>query len=163
MSDDKIKDALNMLPYGFYAIGSKSDDDVNLMVVNWLTQSSFSPRQVTFALSKTAYTHQVISSGRVFSVNIFNRADEDIIKGFTKSREKNPDKVKNASFTPGAETGCPIVEGAAAYLECRVVNIVDSGGDHDLIVGEVVGAGVTKEGDPADTLKLFELGWSYAG
>ena len=163
MSDDKIKDALNMLPYGFYAIGSKSDDDVNIMVVNWLMQSSFSPRQVTFALSKTAHTHQVISDGKVFSVNIFNVADEEIIKGFTKSRAKNPDKVADANFTPGSETGCPIIEGAAAYLECKVINMVDSGGDHDLVVGEVVGAGVTKEGEPAETLKLFDIGWSYAG
>ena len=163
MSDDKIKDALNMLPYGFYAIGSKSNDDLNIMVANWLIQSSFSPRQVTFALSKTARTHGIISSGRVFSVNIFNEADAEIIKGFTKSREKNPDKVNNADFSPGTETGCPIIAGAAAYLECKVVNIVDSGGDHDVVVGEVVGAGVSKEGEPADTLTLIDLGWSYAG
>ena len=163
MSDDKIKDALNMLPYGFYAIGSKSDDDVNLMVVNWLTQSSFTPRQVTFALSKTAHTHQVIANGGVFSVNIFNKADAEIIQNFTKSREKNPDKVTDANYSAGAETGCPIVDGAAAWLECRVVNTVDSGGDHDLIVGEVVGAGVNNEGKPDDTLSLLHLGWSYAG
>jgi len=163
MSDDKIKDALNMLPYGFYAIGSKSDNDVNIMVANWLTQSSFSPRQVTFALAKSAYTHQVIAEGGVFSVNIFHESDAEIIKNFTKGRAKNPDKVKDAKYSPGAETGCPIVEGTAAWLECRVVNTVDSGGDHDLIVGEVVGAGVNKDGAPADTLSLPDIGWSYAG
>jgi flavin reductase (DIM6/NTAB) family NADH-FMN oxidoreductase RutF len=163
MSDDKIKDALNMLPYGFYAVGSKSDNDVNIMVANWIMQSSFSPRQVTFALAKKAHTHQVIGDGGVFSVNIFNKDDTETIKNFSKSREKNPDKVSNARYSAGAETGCPIVEGAAAWLECRVVNIVDSGGDHDLIVGEVVGAGVNKDGEPSDTLSLLHIGWSYAG
>ncbi|HLV36141.1 MAG TPA: flavin reductase family protein, partial [Spirillospora sp.] len=111
MSDDQIKDALNMLPYGFYAIGSRSDDDVNIMVANWVTQASFEPRQVAFALQKTAYTHKVISAGRVFSINIFNKEDADLIKPFTKSRAKNPDKVKDADFTPGPKTGCPVIAG----------------------------------------------------
>jgi flavin reductase (DIM6/NTAB) family NADH-FMN oxidoreductase RutF len=163
MSDDKIKDALNMLPYGFYAIGSRSDDDVNIMVANWITQASFEPRQVAFALQKTAHTHKVISAGRVFSINIFNKEDADLIKAFTKSREKDPDKVKDADFTPGPETGCPVIAGAAAYLECRVVNMIDSGGDHEVVIGEVVGAGVHKEGKADSTLTLPDIGWSYAG
>lgn len=163
MSDDKMKDALNMLPYGFYAIGSRSDSDVNIMVANWITQASFSPRLVALGLQKTSYTHQLISAGRVFTVNIFNEADADVIKGFTKSREKNPDKVKDANYSAGPETGAPVVDGAAAYLECRVVQIVDVGGDHDLVVGEVVGAGVSKEGPVDETLTLPDIGWSYAG
>lgn len=163
MSDDKIKAALNRLPYGFYAIGSRSGDEVNIMVANWVIQSAFEPRQVTLALSKTAYTHTLISSGRVFSVNIFNKEDADIIKNFTKSREKNPDKVKNAHFSAGPETGCPVIEGAAAYLECRVVHIADTGADHDIVIGEVVGAGVQKDGKVDSTLTLPDLGWSYSG
>ncbi len=163
MSDDKISDALNRMAYGFYAIGSHSGDDVNIMVANWVIQASFEPRLIALALSKSAYSHDLISAGRVFSVNIFEKADADIIKGFTKSRAKNPEKVSNAHFSTGPETGCPIIEGAAAYLECRVVNLIDSGGDHDLVVGEVVGAGVQKDGPVTDTLTLPDLGWSYAG
>lgn len=163
MSDDKISDALNRMPYGFYAIGSRNGDDVNIMVANWVMQASFEPRRVALALSKTAYSHEVIAAGRVFSINVFEKADAEIIKGFTKSRAKNPDKVNNAHFSAGPETGCPIIEGAAAYLECRVVNLIDSGGDHDLVIGEVVGAGVQKEGRVTDTLTLPDLGWSYAG
>ena len=163
MTDDQIKDALRMMPYGFYAIGSRSDNDTNIMVANWVMQTSFEPRQVTLGLAKSAHTHQVIAAGRVFSVNIFHQADADLIKGFTKSREKNPDKVADAHYTPGPQTGCPIIEGVAAYLECRVVNMFDSGGDHDLVVGEVVGAGVNKAGEASETLTLPDLGWSYAG
>jgi flavin reductase (DIM6/NTAB) family NADH-FMN oxidoreductase RutF len=163
MSDDKIGDALKLLPYGFYAIGSRNGGEVNILVANWLTQASFGPRQVAFALSKTAHSHQLVSAGKVFSVNIFRKEDQDIIKGFTKSLAKNPDKVKDAHFQPGVETGCPIIEGAAAYLECKVVGIYDSGGDHEVVVGEVVGAGVNKEGAAADSLTLQDIGWSYAG
>jgi flavin reductase (DIM6/NTAB) family NADH-FMN oxidoreductase RutF len=163
MTEDLIKDGLRRMPYGFYAITSRSEDDMNAMVANWLTQVSFEPRQLALGLQKTCYSHELIEKGGVFAVNIFRKEDEDSIKPFTKGRAKNPDKMKDASFTPAPETGCPILDGAAAYLECRVVKIVDTGGDHDIVVGEVVAAGVAKPGEVADTLTLLDLGWSYAG
>ena len=82
---------------------------------------------------------------------------------FSKARAKRPDKMANAVFTPGPETGSPILEGAAAYLECKVVNMVNVGGDHDILVGEVVNAAILKPGDVNDTLTLPHVGWSYAG
>lgn len=163
MAEDKIRDALNMIPYGFYAIGSRNGDDVNLMVVNWLTQSSFAPRQVAFGLSKTAVTHGIVAAGKVFSVNIFDKADGEIMGALTKSRAKNPGKVSDADTSPGPQTGCPLLTDAAAWLECRVVSSVDSGGDHDVIVGEVIGAGVNRPGKSDATLTLETIGWSYSG
>ena len=40
---------------------------------------------------------------------------------------------------------------------------VDSGGDHDVIVGEVIGAGVNRAGKSDATLTLETIGWSYSG
>ncbi len=163
MSDELIKKALRMVPYGFYAITSKTDNDENAMVANWLTQVSFDPRLVAVGIAKSAHSHGLISAGQVFGVNLFLNEDQDAIMGVTKGRGKNPDKMSDASYTHGDSTGVPILEGAAAYLECRVTQIVDVGGDHDIVVGEVVNAGVNKEGEPADMLSLVKLGWSYAG
>jgi flavin reductase (DIM6/NTAB) family NADH-FMN oxidoreductase RutF len=163
MSEDAIKDALQMIPYGFYAITSRSEEEVNIMVANWLSQVSFTPRLLALGLAKNAYSDQLIARGRVFTVNIFRREDAELIKPFTKSRAKNPDKVKMARFTPAPETGCPVIEGAAAYIECRVVAVLDVGGDHRLVVGEAVHAAVNKPGKAGDTLTLSDLGWNYAG
>lgn len=163
MEKDLIKDALKMMPYGFYSITSRSENDVNAMVANWVIQASFTPRLIVVALQKKAYTHSVIEQGGVFAVNIFRAEDEEAIKGFTKGRAKNPDKMADADYTAAPETGCPVLAGAAAYVECRVVDLIDVGGDHDILVGEIVGADVMKEGDVEDMLTLPHLGWSYAG
>jgi len=163
MSDDPIKDALNRMPYGFYSITSRNGEDVNAMVANWVMQTSFSPRLIAVGLAKKAYSYSVIQEGQVFAVNIFLEADKDALMPFTKARAKRPDKMESAQYTPGPETGCPILEGAAAYLECQVVRLVDVGGDHDLLVGEVINGAILKEGDVNDTLTLPHLGWSYAG
>lgn len=163
MSDDSIKRALNLMPYGFYAVTSRNGDDVNIMVANWISQVSFEPRLVALGLQKTSYSHGVIEQGGVFAINIFRAEDQEIIMPFCKSRSKFPDKVKEAAYTDGPKTGCPIIEGAAAYIELKVTQIVDIGGSHDIVVGETVGADVMKESEVDDTLTLTHLGWSYAG
>ncbi len=163
MSDDLIKNALRMMPYGFYAISSRSEGDDNAMVANWVMQTSFEPRQLTLGLQKTSYTHELIAKSSVFCLNIFNKEDVEALKPFMKGRSKNPDKMKGTAYSAAPETGSPVLEGSAAYIECRVLQIVDTGGDHDLVVGAVVGGGVSKPGEAGDTLSLPELGWSYAG
>jgi flavin reductase (DIM6/NTAB) family NADH-FMN oxidoreductase RutF len=163
MSEEHIKEALKRMPYGFYSITSRNGDEVNAMVANWVMQASFTPRLVAIGLQKKAYSHDVIEAGGVFTINLFNSEDQEAMMPFTKGREKNPDKMADATYTPAPVTGCPVLEGAAAYIECRVQQMIDVGGDHDILVGEVVGGGVLKEGEVTDTLTLPHVGWSYAG
>ncbi|MDX1616585.1 MAG: flavin reductase family protein [Candidatus Promineifilaceae bacterium] len=164
MPNDAIKDALKLMPYGFYSVTSRAGDDVNAMVANWLTQVSFDPRRVALGLQKTCYTHGLVEKSGVFALNIFHEDDEELLMPFTKGRSKRPDKMDEAEFTPAPETGCPILDGAAAYLEFKVVEIVDFGGDHDIILAEPVGAGVLNEDvEVEEILTLPKLGWSYAG
>jgi flavin reductase (DIM6/NTAB) family NADH-FMN oxidoreductase RutF len=163
MPNDPIKKALRMMPYGFYSITSKRGDDANAMVANWVMQVSLEPRLIAFGLAKSAYSHDLIADSGAFCINIFNEDDSEALMPFTKARAKNPEKMADASYDEAPETGCPILEGASAYVECRVKQIIDIGGDHDMVIAEPVGAGVRKEFDAAEALTLPKLGWSYAG
>ncbi len=163
MTADPIKEALHRIPYGFYSITSRNGDDINAMVGNWLTQVSFEPRLLLFGLSKTALTHSIVAEGGVFAVNIFNKEDSDHIKHYTKSRAKKPDKLTATAWTAAPATGCPVLEGASAVIECRVRELIDVGGDHDLLVGEVINAVLLKPGDVNTSLTLPHMGWNYAG
>ncbi len=163
MSDDPIKNVLNRIPYGFYGLTSHFEDDANAMVCNWFSQVSFSPRLVAVGLAKKSYTYEMIGKSSVFAVNIFNKEDQDALTIYSKPRAKSPGKMENALFSPAPETACPVLDGAAAYLECKVVQLIDIGGDHDILVGEVINAGLLKPGEVNDTLSLPHVGWSYAG
>ena len=94
MTKNQVKDVLKMMPYGIYSVTSKYGDKKNAMVANWITQVSFDPRFIAIAVQKTSFTHGLIEKGKVFAINIFNKADIDSIKPFTKGRSKNPDKMK---------------------------------------------------------------------
>lgn len=165
MSDNatKIKDVLRMMPYGFYALTSKHGDTVNAMVVNWVTQVSFEPRLLAVGLQKTSRSYELVTTEKVFALNLFHKENADAIKPYTKSTSKNPDKMRDAHYTPAPATGCPILEGASAYIECRVRQVIDIGGDHDIIIGEPLGADIYQAHDVANTLSLVIMGWSYAG
>ncbi len=163
MAEDKIKDALKMMPYGFYAFTTKDGDDVNAMVVNWVSQMSYAPRLIAVGIQKSCYSRGLVEAGGVFGLNLFLQADSDAIIGVTSGRARKPDKMDNADYSAAPETGVPVLAGAAACIECKVTQIVDVGGDHDIVVGEAIHADVMKEGAPPDVLSLTELGWSYAG
>lgn len=162
MADDS-SEVLNRMPYGFYSVTSRSGEEVNAMVANWITQASFEPRLIAFALQKTSFTHGLIAQEKVFVINLFLKEDAEKVKAFSKSREKNPEKMVGVQYTDGPQTGVPILEEAAGFIECKVRQIVDIGGDHDIVVGEVIGGGVQIEGTVDDSLTLPQIGWSYAG
>lgn len=163
MAEEQIKAALKMMPYGFYAFTTKDGDDVNAMVVNWVSQMSYAPRLLAVGIQKSCYSHGLVKAGGVFGLNLFLQADSDAIMGVTSGRSRKPEKMQEAEYSAAPETGVPVLTGAAAYIECKVTQIVDVGGDHDIVVGECVNAEVMKEGGPPDMLSLTELGWSYAG
>ena len=163
MSDDTISNALKMMPYGFYAFTTKSDDDANIMVVNWVSQMSFSPRLIAVGIQNFCHSYGVVSAGGVFGLNFFLQSDVDAIKPALGGRAKRPDKMKEAEFTSAPETGVPVMAGAAAYIECKVTQIVNIGGDHDIVVGEAINAAIIKEAGAADVLSLPGIGFSYAG
>ena len=55
--------------------------------------------------------------------------------------------------------GCPILDDALAYLECRAAQIMDVG-DHVVVAGEVLYGEVINQGEP---LTSTYTGWSYSG
>jgi len=163
MSEQSISDGLNMIPYGFYAVTSQNGDDKNVMVLNWFSQVSFEPQHVAIGLQQKAHSHELIMHSKKFAVNIFHQDDEEVVKQFSKSREKNPDKFADANWKPGTVTGVPVIDEAAAVLECEVVHVYDTGSGHSVVIGKVVGGEVRKEMEPEDTLTVGHVGWSYSG
>ncbi|HKJ26546.1 MAG TPA: flavin reductase family protein [Anaerolineales bacterium] len=163
MDENQVSNALNMIPYGFYAVTSRAGDDRNVMVLNWLTQVSFEPQHIAIGLQNTSYTMGLVEKSKKFAVNIFHKDDEDVIKNFTKSRKKTPDKFEKANYSDGPATGVPLLDEAAGHLECEVVEIMDTGAGHSVVIAKVVGGDAQKEMEAAETLTLPDLGWSYSG
>ncbi len=148
------------MPSGLFVIGSRAGERRNGMTANWVTQVSSTPKLVAVSVEKEAFTHELVSDGRVFSVNVVDREDRAIVRKFTKPVDVDGGTLNGFPFHDGP-TGAPILDQAVAWLDCRVHSTVDLG-SHTLFVGEVADAGFQK---PEDTpaLRMEDTRMNYGG
>lgn len=158
MDEQAKKTALRGIGYGLYVVGTKVGDEVNAFGANWVTQASFTPPLVAVAAKKGTTSCDGIRDSGVFSVNVLETGQKDLVFSFFKPVSRVGNKFGDVEFYTST-TGSPILQDALAWFECTVVDVVDRG-DHTLFVGEVVDAGVHRQGDP---LTLKETGLFYGG
>jgi flavin reductase (DIM6/NTAB) family NADH-FMN oxidoreductase RutF len=160
MDADHKKTALRMIPYGLYVLTAEAPDGrVSAATVNWVTQASFEPPLVAVGVKVDSAGHEIIKQTGCFALNVLGKGQQDEAFAFFKPAERDGDKIGGQACRKGS-TGAPILLGAPAFVECRLVDTVEKG-DHSVFVGEVVEAGVGAEvdGRPDDaTLALRDLG-----
>ena len=153
------KIALRKIPHGVYIVGVKQGAQLNAFTATWLTQVSFTPPLVALGIKKDSHSLEMIKQDRVFSVNLLGKDQKAIAEHFVKPATVVGEKLKDVRHRAG-KTGAPILEEAIAFVECEVREIANEQGDHAIVIGEVVEAGVPKD-EPA--LTLLDTGWHYGG
>lgn len=151
------------MPYGLYVMGSTDGGDRrNGMTVNWVTQVSSDPKLVGVGVERTALTHELVEAGGCFSLCLPAREDRSIVRKFTKPVQVDPDaRTLNGFAYLERVTGAPILADAAAYLDCRVVERVPTGG-HTFFIGEVVDAGFLAD-EGTEVLRMEDTRMNYGG
>ena len=158
MDEAQKKTALRMIPYGLFLLTAKKGDDVASGTVNWVTQCSFKPPMVAVAIKADSHPYDVVKQSGHFALNVLNEDQQDVAQAFFMTVKPEGDRLGPVSFRTGS-TGSPIINDSPAFWECRVVEVVEQG-DHHVFVGEVVDAGVNREGR---TLLMRDTGWNYGG
>ena len=153
------KVALRKIPHGVYIIGVVQDAQLNAFTGTWLTQVSFTPPLVALGVKKDSHSFAMIQHGRVFTVNLLGKDQKSLAEHFVKPATVVGEKLREVPHRLG-KTGAPILEDAIAYVECEVREIANEQGDHAIVIGEVVEAGVRKD---ELALTLTDTGWHYGG
>lgn len=153
------KIVLRKIPHGVYIVGVAQDAQLNAFTATWFTQVSFTPPLVALGIKKDSHSFDMIKSGRVFSVNVLGKDQKSVAEHFVKPATVVGEKLKDVRHHIG-KTGAPLLDEAIAYVECEVREIANERGDHALVIGEVVEAGVHRD-EPA--LTLMDTGWHYGG
>jgi len=152
------KKALRKIVHGVYVVGVRQDGRRNAFTATWITQVSFKPPLVVIGVSKDSLSYRMIESSRVFVINFLGHGQKPLAQHFLKPAHLGGDKLQGVAYRLG-KVGAPILEEAAAFVECEVRDI-HPGGDHAVVIGEVVEAGVQQD---VESLSLKETGWQYGG
>jgi flavin reductase (DIM6/NTAB) family NADH-FMN oxidoreductase RutF len=131
---------------GVTVITTAAGEHLHGMTANAVSSLSLDPVMVLICVDKTTHTHRVLDAGGVFTVNVLGEHQEALSRVFAKKSEPEVGKLRGQGFRLG-ETGAPILDDCLAFLECRVVNVLD-GGDHSIFLGQVVSEGVVEEMRP---------------
>lgn len=150
---------LRMFPYGLYAVTVAAEGEGHAMTANWITQAAFEPPMVAVAVENTSKTIEMIRDAHHFAVSVFAAGQRELAGKLGRSSETVADKLKGVRIKPGPVAGTPILVDALGWVECRVVTALPAG-DHTLVLGEVVAAGVEREGQ---ALTMQEAGFKYSG
>ena len=158
MDRESRKTVLRKIPYGLYVIGVRRGEEVNAFTGSWFSQASMEPPLVMLGVSKKSRSLEMIRASKVFSVNFLLKSQKELAGHFIKPAGRVGNKFGEVPFTLG-RTGTPILDSAPYFLECEVREIAE-GGDHAVVLGEVVEVGLRQNAEP---LVMSDTPWHYGG
>ena len=97
---------------------------------------------------------------RHFAISILHEGQREIAEKLGRPSSATSQKLKGIKTKPAPASGVPVLADALGWVECRVVATLP-GGDHTLVLGEVVEAGIERDG--AKPLTLEQAGFTYSG
>ncbi|MEV6601738.1 flavin reductase family protein [Actinoplanes sp. NPDC051346] len=116
------------------------------VTVNSLSSVSLEPPLVAIGLRHASPFLADVLESRVFAVSILDVGAADLAGAFAARRDQRAAALSSLSATPGAATGALVID-SPGWLEC-VYHQQVAFGDHTLVVGEVVAAGVQERRPP---------------
>ena len=117
------------------------------MTANSFSALSLEPCLVLVCVGNRSRARRLIEHSSAFSANVLGTDQEWLSRRFAEQGRPQGDETFDVvPFTWGA-TGCPVIVSAVAHVDCRAVEMFP-GGDHTIVVGEVVAMEWSPEIDP---------------
>jgi len=143
--DQTFLDAMARLPAGVVVVSARTGDDFRGLTASSLVSISIDPPLVLVGLERESATRTAVLSTRAFNVSVLTRSQEFVADRFAGRAPAFDLQWKTLPFHMGTN-GIPLIDGCAAWLECRLLG-THPAGDHDVCIGEVQAAAVGG-GDP---------------
>ena len=140
--------AVGRVPSGLFVLTARRGGDETGMLASWVQQCSFDPVQVSVALRRGRTLAEWLTPGTAFTLNVLAKGQTDLISRFGKGFDPGQPAFDGLAVER-PDGAAPVLANALAYLDCRVTDRFPAG-DHDLVIGRVVGGRVqSADGHPA--------------
>jgi flavin reductase (DIM6/NTAB) family NADH-FMN oxidoreductase RutF len=128
---------------GILVVSTRLDGVPHSMTVSAFTSVSLDPLLVLFCAEKIARFHEAVLAAGQWAVSVLDEDAEKVSRWLATRGRPLDDQLAEIAWHPGPLTGAPILDDALSALECRTTAVHD-GGDHSIIVGEVIGVAPPK-------------------
>ena len=149
MAQEPFTEVLRKFPLTVSVVTVGRGGVENALTVSWASPVSFEPPQMMIAVDRLHYSADFLPSTKNFCLNVLREGQERLAGQFARQSMAHEDKRRTIP-TRESDTGAVILTDALAYFDCEITAIHEVG-DHLMVVGKVVDAGVLGDGEPLPT------------
>lgn len=136
----EFRDTLGCFATGVTVITTRGSEHPYGMTANAFSSVSLDPPLVLVCVMDGTEGSASIERNGVFAVNVLGTEQEDLSRYFaSRDRPRGWETFEGVSHRR-VETGSPVIDGAAAFFDCRL-KASHSAGDHIIFIGEVLALG----------------------
>ena len=119
-------------------VGACVEGKPNFLAVAWFTMANYKPPSIDITPGKGHYTNPAIKENKTFSVCLPSEDMVEITDYCGIVSGKKTDKSEIFDLFYGELKTAPLIRECPLCMECKLVEIVESGQD-EIFIGEIVG------------------------
>jgi flavin reductase (DIM6/NTAB) family NADH-FMN oxidoreductase RutF len=138
-TSEVFRDAASRFATGITVVTCVDPDGVDhAMTASSFVALSLEPLLVSVCVEKASRFHEAIRRASGWAVSVLGSEDEVAARWFATRGRPLEHQLGRLAHHRGPHTGAAVADAALSVLECRTWASYPAG-DHDLVVGEVVG------------------------
>ncbi len=128
-----LRDAYGAFMTGVTVVTSHDSGGMPIgFTANSFASVSLSPPLLLVCIAKSSRNHETMTTAPGFAVNILAEDQKDVSNTFAR---RVADRFAGLGWQRGPH-GSPVIDGAAAWFDCRLEHVVEAG-DHSVLLGRV--------------------------
>lgn len=159
MNEEVFDDLMSSTDSALIVVTTAAENEQAGCLVGFHSQSSMSPAQYGFWLSKANHTYRVSLRSKHFAVHFLTTDDLAMAQRFGARSGEEVDKFRGLDVIT-TEQGVPLLTAVPNRIVVESITMLDDGGDHVSITARVISTETT---GPFVPLRLSHLGDLPAG
>jgi flavin reductase (DIM6/NTAB) family NADH-FMN oxidoreductase RutF len=141
VDEASFRRAVGRFASGITVLTAVEDGLDHAMTASAFTSVSLEPLLVLVCVETEARFHDAITGVGQWAVSVLDASARPVADWLATRGRPLHDQLDRVPHHRGPLTGAALLDQASAWLECRTY-AVHPGGDHSIIVGEVIGVGL---------------------
>ena len=156
VTDSSFRTALGRFVTGVTVVTCRVAGVDHAMTANSLTSVSLDPPLVLVCVEHDTRFHEAILAAGVWGVSVLDESARGTASWFATRGRPLVGQLDPVAHHRSASTGVALIDAALAWLDVRTVS-VHPGGDHSVVIGEVIGLRVAE--GPGAALTFYRGGY----
>lgn len=155
----EYKAAVGTFTTGVAILAARVDGVDHAMTANAFTSVSLEPLLVAVCVARAARFHEAIVRADGWAISVLGSQDEPAARALAISGRPLHNQLAGFRYSRGLYTSAAVFTDALATVECRTYAVHD-GGDHSIVLGEVLSVTTAEApGNLGDPLLYFRGGY----